>query len=379
MPRAEFGFAHVSPLKNETETHRRARLRLKKKRRRPRGMSSPHLIYRCRRRCGPTVPPTNLTASRILQSRARHPLGAFPLLDSEASAPVVRGKRRHGGNEGGSVRAVVGGVVRRRRPEHLLPLMGENLLFYGDNLDVLRRHIKDESVDLVYLDPPFKSDQNYNVLFEEKDGSRSAAQIKVFEDTWQWDQAAAAAYEEVVVAGGAVSRVMEAFRTFRPHLLPLRSALIEWADPHGLRETERDRDPWALNAAVRTLRTWAASVLVELRWSFPPTSVRPPFTDAEEQVLEKERSAHRRRHEARREIALARERGFRPARRKRDTIHYLWLAEFQLLGWTYERISRTQGSLADRTTVSEAVKRTAACIGLELRAPKPGRPRGKTV
>ncbi|MEX1187295.1 MAG: DNA methyltransferase [Gemmatimonadaceae bacterium] len=92
--------------------------------------------------------------------------------------------------------------------------MAENVLYYGDNLDVLRRHIKDESVDLVYLDPPFKSDQNYNVLFEEKDGSRSAAQIKVFEDTWQWDQAAAAAYEEIIVAGGPVSRVMEAFRTF---------------------------------------------------------------------------------------------------------------------------------------------------------------------
>ena len=45
--------------------------------------------------------------------------------------------------------------------------MADNLLFYGDNLDVLRRHIDDESVDLVYLDPPFKSDQSYNVLFAE--------------------------------------------------------------------------------------------------------------------------------------------------------------------------------------------------------------------
>jgi hypothetical protein len=45
--------------------------------------------------------------------------------------------------------------------------MDENLLYYGDNLDVLRRHVKDESVDLVYLDPPFKSNQDYNVLFAE--------------------------------------------------------------------------------------------------------------------------------------------------------------------------------------------------------------------
>lgn len=89
-----------------------------------------------------------------------------------------------------------------------------NQLFYGDNLDVLRRHIGDESVDLVYLDPPFKSNQDYNVLFAEKTGAKSAAQIKVFEDTWRWDQSAAAAYEGVVEAGGHVSLAMLAFRTF---------------------------------------------------------------------------------------------------------------------------------------------------------------------
>ena len=54
-----------------------------------------------------------------------------------------------------------------------------NALYYGDNLDVLRRYIADESVDLVYLDPPFKSNQNYNVLFAERDGTQAAAQIKV--------------------------------------------------------------------------------------------------------------------------------------------------------------------------------------------------------
>ena len=89
-----------------------------------------------------------------------------------------------------------------------------NHLYYGDNLDVLREHLKDETVDLVYLDPPFKSNQDYNVLFEEQDGTRSAAQIKAFEDTWRWDQAAAAAYETVVEAGGRVSQAMQAFRTF---------------------------------------------------------------------------------------------------------------------------------------------------------------------
>jgi DNA modification methylase len=89
-----------------------------------------------------------------------------------------------------------------------------NLLYYGDNLDVLRRHIKDDTVDLVYLDPPFKSNQDYNVLFAEKDGTGAASQFKAFEDTWEWNQLSAAVYEELVEAGGRVSDVMQAFRRF---------------------------------------------------------------------------------------------------------------------------------------------------------------------
>lgn len=89
-----------------------------------------------------------------------------------------------------------------------------NRLYYGDNLDVLRRHIDDESVDLVYLDPPFNSNASYNVLFAEKDGTQAASQIKAFEDTWKWDEEAARAFEEVVEAGGKVSQAMQAFRTF---------------------------------------------------------------------------------------------------------------------------------------------------------------------
>lgn len=89
-----------------------------------------------------------------------------------------------------------------------------NTLYYGDNLDILRRYVADESVDLVYLDPPFNSARNYNVLFAEQDGTRAAAQIRAFEDTWRWDAAAAAAYEEVVEAGGKVSQVLQSFRLF---------------------------------------------------------------------------------------------------------------------------------------------------------------------
>jgi adenine specific DNA methylase Mod len=87
-----------------------------------------------------------------------------------------------------------------------------NLLYYGDNLDVLRRHIKDESVDLVYLDPPFNSNANYNVLFAEH-GTQSPAQITAFEDTWHWDEAAAYDYQQTVEQGGTVAEALRAFRT----------------------------------------------------------------------------------------------------------------------------------------------------------------------
>lgn len=63
-------------------------------------------------------------------------------------------------------------------------LLAPNTLYYGDNLSVLREFIHDESVDLIYLDPPFNSRQDYNVLFAEKDGTRSSSQIMAFEDTW---------------------------------------------------------------------------------------------------------------------------------------------------------------------------------------------------
>ncbi|MGA8939037.1 MAG: hypothetical protein WB439_07725 [Acidobacteriaceae bacterium] len=63
----------------------------------------------------------------------------------------------------------------------------KNKLYYGDNLEVLRDYIADQTVDLIYLDPPFNSRQDYNVLFAEKDGSRSASQITAFKDSWEWN------------------------------------------------------------------------------------------------------------------------------------------------------------------------------------------------
>ena len=62
----------------------------------------------------------------------------------------------------------------------------KNDLYYGDNLAILRDRIADESVDLIYLDPPFNSNATYNVLFKSHDGESSAAQIEAFDDTWHW-------------------------------------------------------------------------------------------------------------------------------------------------------------------------------------------------
>ena len=73
-----------------------------------------------------------------------------------------------------------------------------NKLYYGDNLPVLRESIASESVDLIYLDPPFNSNASYNVLFKAPAGEQSQAQIEAFEDTWHWNESAEHAFDEVV-------------------------------------------------------------------------------------------------------------------------------------------------------------------------------------
>jgi DNA modification methylase len=116
----------------------------------------------------------------------------------------------------------------------------KNKLYYGDNLEVLQRYVKDESVDLVYLDPPFNSRQDYNVLFAEKDGSQSSSQIHAFEDTWEWNTESMRAYEQIVEQGGRVADALRAFKTFlfntdmmaylammAPRLIELRRVLKE--------------------------------------------------------------------------------------------------------------------------------------------------------
>ena len=91
----------------------------------------------------------------------------------------------------------------------------KNQLYFGDNLDILRNHIPDASVDLIYLDPPFNSNANYNVLFQEKGGQQSAAQITAFEDTWQWSLESEIAYQDVVTnATGKLPALLQAMRQF---------------------------------------------------------------------------------------------------------------------------------------------------------------------
>ncbi|MDR3638551.1 MAG: DNA methyltransferase, partial [Isosphaeraceae bacterium] len=64
--------------------------------------------------------------------------------------------------------------------------METNVLYYGDNLEILRRYIPAESVDLVYLDPPFNSNRTYSAIFADESGRKSDAQIHAFEDSWHW-------------------------------------------------------------------------------------------------------------------------------------------------------------------------------------------------
>jgi len=88
-----------------------------------------------------------------------------------------------------------------------------NTLWHGDNLGILRNNTADESVDLIYLDPPFNSNRDYNVLFKEKSGAASPSQMEAFTDTWTWDQAAVAAMDDIALTAPAkVVRTIEALR-----------------------------------------------------------------------------------------------------------------------------------------------------------------------
>ncbi|MFJ9734633.1 DNA methyltransferase [Streptomyces sp. NPDC101171] len=89
-----------------------------------------------------------------------------------------------------------------------------NQLYYGDNLGIMREHLADASVDLVYLDPPFNSNRSYNVLFKERNGDDSPAQIEAFGDTWVWSYETENLFQELLEsdASPAVKDALEAIR-----------------------------------------------------------------------------------------------------------------------------------------------------------------------
>ena len=90
-----------------------------------------------------------------------------------------------------------------------------NRLYFGDNLPILRENIADESVDLIYLDPPFNSNATYNVLFRERSGEDSAAQITAFEDTWRWSIESEIAFKDVVTSGPEkLGDLLQSMRSF---------------------------------------------------------------------------------------------------------------------------------------------------------------------
>jgi site-specific DNA-methyltransferase (adenine-specific) len=108
--------------------------------------------------------------------------------------------------------------------------IADNTLFYGDNLDILREYIADESIDLVYLDPPFNSSRNYNVLFKDESGKDSEAQIAAFEDTWHWNPAVVHAYSELVMkAPEHVGQMIGALRQIVGHTSPMMAYLVMMA------------------------------------------------------------------------------------------------------------------------------------------------------
>lgn len=90
--------------------------------------------------------------------------------------------------------------------------MAENVLYYGDNLYILRQYIGDESIDLIYLDPPFSSNRNYNVLFREENGAASAAQVQAFTDSWHWSEASEEALSDIIE--NAPPRLVELIKGF---------------------------------------------------------------------------------------------------------------------------------------------------------------------
>lgn len=109
--------------------------------------------------------------------------------------------------------------------------MAENTLYFGDNLNILREHIADESVDLIYLDPPFNSKKDYNVLFSTPKGHASDAQITAFEDSWEWGDQTEREFAELLHQENTdITEMIESLRKFLKERSPIMAYLVMMAN-----------------------------------------------------------------------------------------------------------------------------------------------------
>ncbi len=118
--------------------------------------------------------------------------------------------------------------------------MDTNVLYYGDNLEILRKHIPDTSIDLIYLDPPFNSSATYNVLFKEPSGKSSQAQMSAFEDTWHWGLESERALQEIAASPIAPAATKE-FMSVLPNLVGKRTDMSAYITMMSVRLIELRR------------------------------------------------------------------------------------------------------------------------------------------
>ncbi len=151
-----------------------------------------------------------------------------------------------------------------------------NKLYYGDNLTVLKGCISDESVDLIYLDPPFNSQATYNVLFKSTAGENSHAQIEAFEDTWHWGDEAELAFDGVMTSGNSdAAEMLRAMRAFLKENDMMAYLVHDGGSPSGAAsraEADRQHVP-ALRPDRKPLSEtpdgcdfWAANFRTEIIW-----------------------------------------------------------------------------------------------------------------
>ncbi|MGH8336773.1 MAG: hypothetical protein ACRETL_08160, partial [Gammaproteobacteria bacterium] len=133
-----------------------------------------------------------------------------------------------------------------------------NRLYFGDNLHVLREHVADASVDLIYLDPPFNSKRDYNLLFKTPKGHESDAQITAFEDSWHWGEQAEREFNEILHQSNTdVAQLMPALRAFLgENDMMAYLAIAGWPDSNSVVSTLSRRTCWI---SIATRGMWRSN------------------------------------------------------------------------------------------------------------------------